>query len=282
MRLGIVAHRATPTNLSLAQAAPTDVEAIVLPPLAALHVLVPGDIALGRLDVRASLDGVEDGLWYLERLAALGVTVLNPPNALRLAHDKLLSATALTAAGLPHPRTVSVRNGNAEPPLSFPFVLKPRFGSWGRDVVLCENRMGWRRALMTLETRDWFSRTGALAQELVPPLGHDLRILVARGKVIGAIKRLAAPGEWRTNISLGATREPSVPPPVACELALLVAATLGGDLVGVDLLPAGPGRYAVLEMNGAVDFTSEYALRGDIFAAATGLMVGKRRLAAIA
>jgi len=183
---------------------------------------------------------VEDGLWYLERLAALGVTVLNPPNALRLAHDKLLSATALTAAGLPHPRTLSVGNGNAEPPLPFPFVLKPRFGSWGRDVVLCENRLSWRRALMTLATRDWFSRTGALAQELVPPLGHDLRILVARGKVIG------------------------------------------GDLVGVDLLPAGPGRYAVLEMNGAVDFTPEYALRGDIFAAATGLLVGKRRLAAIA
>jgi ribosomal protein S6--L-glutamate ligase len=282
MRLGIVAHRATPTNLSLAEAAPADVEGLVLPPLAALHLLVPGDVALGRLDVRASLDGVEDGFWYLERLAAHGVTVLNPPTALRLAHDKLLCAAALRSAGLPHPRTLSVRNRNAEPPLPFPFVLKPRFGSWGKDVLLCRDDAGWQHALTTLAARPWFTRSGALAQELMPPLGHDLRILIARGSVIGAVKRVAAPGEWRTNIALGATREPTVPPPVACELALSVAATLGGDLVGVDLLPAGPGRYVVLEVNGAVDFTPEYALTGDVYAAATGMLVGRRRLLAIA
>ena len=282
MRLGIVAHRATPTNLALAAEAPPGVEAIVLPPLAALHLLRPGDVALGRLDVRESVDGVEDGLWHLERLACAGVTVFNSSPTLRLAHDKRLTATVLTGAGLPHPRTVSVREGRYDPPLPFPFVLKPRFGSWGTDVVLCDNEEAWLRAASSLSTRAWYSRCGALAQELVPPLGHDLRILVVRGRVVGAIKRVAPPGEWRTNIALGATRRPVDPPPVAQTLALAAAATIGGDLVGVDLLPTGPGTYVVLEVNGAVDFTGDYAPGDNVFAAAVGALVGAPQLAAIA
>lgn len=282
MRLGIVAHRATPTNLALAAEAPPGVEAIVLPPLAALHLLRPGDVALGRLDVRESVDGVEDGLWHLERLACAGVTVFNSSPTLRLAHDKRLTATVLTGAGLPHPRTVSVRDGRYDPPLPFPFVLKPRFGSWGTDVVLCDDEEAWLRAVSSLSTRAWYSRCGALAQELVPPLGHDLRILVARGRVVGAIKRVAAPGEWRTNIALGATRRPVDPSPVAQTLALAAAQTIGGDLVGVDLLPTGPGTYVVLEVNGAVDSTSDYAPGGKVFAAAVGALVGAPQLAAIA
>ena len=282
MRLGIVAHRATPTNLALAAEAPPGVEAIVLPPLAALHVLRPGDVALGRLDVRATVDGVEDGLWHLERLAGGGITVFNGSSALCLAHDKRLTATALRSAGLPHPFTVSVHEGRREPPLPFPFVLKPRFGSWGTDVMLCADEAAWRSAVSNLSTRGWFSRRGALAQELVPPLGHDLRILVARGRVIGAVKRVAPPGEWRTNIALGATRRPVDPPPVAQELALAAAETIGGDLVGVDLLPTGPGAYVVLEVNGAVDFTLDYAPAGNVYAAAVGALVGGPRLAAIA
>jgi len=40
--------------------------------------------------------------------------------------------------------------------------------------------------------------------------------------------------------------------------------------VGVDLLPDGEGGWFVLELNGAVDFTSEYSLDGgDVFAAIT-------------
>jgi glutathione synthase/RimK-type ligase-like ATP-grasp enzyme len=177
---------------------------------------------------------------------------------------------------------VSVHDGRHEPPLPFPFVLKPRFGSWGTDVMLCADEEAWRRAVRDLSTRTWFSRCGALAQELVPPLGHDLRILVARGRVVGAVKRVAAPGEWRTNIALGATRRPVDPPPVAQQLALDAAATIGGDLVGIDLLPTGPGTYVVLEANGAVDFTGEYAPGRNVFAAAVGALVGGPQLAAIA
>jgi [lysine-biosynthesis-protein LysW]--L-2-aminoadipate ligase len=268
MRIGIVAHRSSETNLGLAGAAPPQFRAFVLDPHTALRQLAAGTAALGRLDVLDTVDGVEPGLWQLERLAARGVIVLNPATALRLSHDKAATASALRAASLPHPETRFVEHPYADAPLPFPLVLKPRFGSWGRDVMLCSDQRDYDNALQTLASRPWYRRTGAIAQELVPPLGHDLRVLVAGGEVVGAVRRVAAPGEWRTNVALGATRVPAEPPPKACALALAAAAALGADLVGVDLLPIGPGRFVVLEVNGAVDFGEIYAPAGDVFGSA--------------
>ena len=81
----------------------------------------------------------------LERLTAAGVEVLNRPSTLVAAHDKLLTARALRLAGLPHPHTWLIAEGMPTPAPELPLVLKPRFGSWGRDVVLCRTRGGPRR-----------------------------------------------------------------------------------------------------------------------------------------
>ena len=86
--------------------------------------------------------------------------------------------------------------------------------------------------------------------------------MVARDRVVGAIRRVAAPGEWRTNVALGGRREPLVPPREARELALAAATAVGGALVGIDLLPAEDG-FVVLEVNGAVEFTQAYSLGGE-------------------
>lgn len=255
----VVAHRVTPTNTRLGS---------VLTPAQALTRLGRGDVALGRLDILPSLDGVEPGLWALDRLAASGVTVLNGSRALVLAHDKLATATAMFAAGVSHPRTEHIAPWLPLPELEAPIVFKPRFGSWGRDVVRCEDADAIDRALEGLKESTWYEATGAVAQKLVAPRGFDLRLVVARGVVIGAVKRIAPAGEWRTNVALGARREPIVPPPEACSIALAAAAAIGGDLVGVDLLPADVGTWVVLEVNGAVDFTSAYSLGDDVFAMA--------------
>jgi glutathione synthase/RimK-type ligase-like ATP-grasp enzyme len=106
----------------------------------------------------------------------------------------------------------------------------------------------------------------------VPPVGYDLRLLVADRTVVGAVRRVAGPGEWRTNVSLGATRHPVVPPPAACALGIAAAVASRADFIGIDLLPVGDG-YTVIELNGAADFNETYSLPGrDVFHdAAAGL-----------
>jgi RimK family alpha-L-glutamate ligase len=259
----VIAHRVTPTNTRLGT---------VVSPAQAVARLQPGDVALGRLDVLPSLDGVEPGLWALERLAASGVTVLNGRRTLVSAHDKLATAGALFAAGVPHPRTVHVAPWLPLPELEPPIVFKPRFGSWGQDVVRCDDVEALERGLADLEGRPWYQATGAIAQKLVAPRGYDLRLVVAGGRVVGAVRRVAPPGEWRTNVALGARREPIVPPADACRIAVRAAEAIGGALVGVDLLPADVGTWVVLELNGAVDFNSTYSLGDDVFADAAAAL----------
>ena len=67
------------------------------------------DTVLGRLDVRPTLDGVEDGLWALCRVEDRGTRVLNPAPSLLACHDKLQTAILLAQAGLPHPVRPQVR-----------------------------------------------------------------------------------------------------------------------------------------------------------------------------
>jgi RimK family alpha-L-glutamate ligase len=260
MRFVVVAHGCTNTNTALAAAAEAlGVDASVLSPRDALRVLEPGDVALGRLDVRSGLDGMETGSVELERLAASGIEVLNRPSSIVAAHDKLLTARALRLAGLPHPHTWLIAEGMPSPAPELPLVLKPRFGSWGRDVVLCRTAAELDAALEQASLRPWFREHGALAQELVPPVGWDLRVVVAGGRIVGAARRVAAPGEWRTNVALGGRSEAVALPPLVRTLALGAAAAIRGDLVGVDLLPTRNG-YVVSELNGAVDFHPYYAL----------------------
>lgn len=262
-RVAIVGSLESPTNPVLEREwRALGIDACVLAPATAEAQLRRGDVALGRIDVRRTLDGLEPGLLTLFTLARRGVQVFNRPSALLAAHDKLHTARLLGDAGLPHPQTVHLRKGDPLPELVPPLVLKPRFGSWGADVTRCDTRAELEQRLAQLAERTWFVRQGVLVQELVPPCGHDLRLLVAGSRVVGAIRRRARPGDWRTNISLGGTPERAVPPAAACSLALAAAGVLGGDLVGVDLLP-GQGGFTVIEVNGAVDFDDpEYSTPG--------------------
>jgi len=278
MKFAVIAHRRSATNEALVAAARAwGLDSELADPRRALTLLEPGDVALGRLDVRAELDGIERGTGELERLAAGGVEVRNPPGALVVAHDKLLTARTLRLAGLPHPHTTLLSAALPATVPELPLVLKPRFGSWGRDVERCSTAEELEAALVRLQRKPWFRENGALAQELVAPRGWDLRVVVAGGRVIGAACRIARSGEWRTNAALGAQVEAVEPPPIAQALALAAARAARADLVGVDLLPTGNG-FVVLELNGAVDFRPVYAPCRDVFSDAVAALIGDAAL----
>ena len=251
------------TNVELvAEWCALGIEAELVAPTEARSCVDRGTVAVARLDVLPGLDGVEPGLFELLLLERAGETrVLNTARALLAAHDKRRTARLLAAAGIPQPATVHVRAGEI-PELEPPLVVKPPFGSWGRDVFRCESWTDVTRVLRDVRDRTWFRRHGAVLQELVPPRGHDLRLLVAAGRVVGAVERISAPGEWRTNVALGGTVRPVEPSGTARTLACRAAQAIGGDFVGVDLLPRDVDDYVVLELNGAVEFMPEYGLGG--------------------
>jgi RimK family alpha-L-glutamate ligase len=266
-RIAVVAGTVSETNLDIARSwRSLGLDAAVLSPADSLEWLSRGDVALGRLDVRRTLDGVERGLLELLELRRRGVRVLNPPAALIRAHDKLRTARALTRAAVPHPPTEHVTPRTPAAALCPPVVVKPRFGSWGTDVLRCDSPGELRAVIDAISDRAWFRRHGALVQSLVPPVGHDLRVLVAGGRIVGAESRVAAPEEWRTNLSLGGTSCAAIVPPRARAAALAAAQAVSGDFVGIDLLPHR-GGYVVIEVNGGVDFERRYSLPGrDVFA----------------
>lgn len=235
--------------------------AALLTPPQAVRGLGEGDVALGRLDVVRSLDGVEPGLDVLGFLEQRGARVLNRATALLNAHDKLLTARRLVQAGIPTPKTMFVRPDATKAALPAPLVLKPRFGSWGRDVLRCDSDAEVASTLELLRTRPWFRAQGAIAQELVTPRGYDLRLLVADDRVVGSAERVAAPGEWRTNVSLGGTRRQADASEEAVWLGLAAAAAIGADFIGIDLIPTD-GGHLVLELNGAIEFDEVYSLPG--------------------
>jgi RimK family alpha-L-glutamate ligase len=263
--LGTGSNETNPELVEAWQALGLDCE--LVEPAEARRRCADYDAALARLDVLPTLDGVEPGLLELYWLERDGFPLHNSARALLSTHDKLRTAVALRRARVPHPPTTRLtsRTGLVTP--SPPVVLKPRFGSWGRDVRLCQTRRDVQHCLDEFATRPWFRRHGVLVQEVVPSAGRDLRVLVARRGVVGAIERLAAAGEWRTNISVGGTKRSATPSPAACNLAVAAVAAVGADLVGVDLLPLADGGYTVIELNGAADFDDDYSLAGgDVYA----------------
>lgn len=200
---------------------------------------MPG-VATGTAD---RLESVVFRMDVLGCLETEGMPVVNRPRALEIAIDKYLSLAALARAGLRVPRTVVVQDAEAAraafAALGSSCVAKPIFGSRGRGIALVSTATAAATAVSA----------GGLGylQEFLPHAGWDVRVLVI-GDQTFAMRRIAAAGEWRTNISLGGRPEAFAPPTGWLELARRAAAAVGADVAGVDILPTDDGPV-VLEVN---------------------------------
>jgi ribosomal protein S6--L-glutamate ligase len=186
----------------------------------------------------------------LHRILAAGVPVLNPPRAVEAAVDKYLTLSLLEKAGIPVPATWVGESATdaleAFDSLGGDVVVKPLFGSEGRGLLrISERELAWR-------TFHAIERLNAVLylQRVVRHPGHDLRVFVLRGAVLGAMRRQAQSGEWRTNVSLGGRADACRVDPESERLALDAARAIGAEMAGVDLITdLDRGRQVVLEVN---------------------------------
>ena len=166
------------------------------------------DGVLVRMMPPGSLEQVVFRMDALHRIVAAGVPVLNPPRAVEAAVDKYLTLSLLEQAGIAVPATWAGESADDAlevfDAIGGDVVVKPLFGSEGRGLLrISEQELAWR-------TFHALERLNAVLylQRVVRHPGHDLRVFVLRGTVLGAMRRHAQPGEWRTNVSLG--EEPSL------------------------------------------------------------------------
>jgi len=188
----------------------------------------------------------------LHRLSALGVPVWNTPRAVEAAVDKYLTLSLLERRGIPVPRTWAGQTAEqalrAFDQLGGDVVVKPLFGSEGRGLSrISDPELAWR-CFHALE------RIGSVLylQKWIRHPGHDLRLFVLKGRVLGAMRRTARLGEWRTNVAVGGSAEAWRPDPAAERLALAATDAVGAVFAGVDLIEdLDRGELVALEVNAA-------------------------------
>lgn len=224
------------------------------------------DGVLVRLMPAGTLEQVVFRMDALHRLSDEGRRVVNPPRAIEAAVDKFLTLARLEQQGLPVPETWVGESATAAlgafDRLGGDVVVKPLFGSEGRGLVRVSDRELARRTFHTLE------QLGAVLylQRFIPHDGTDIRVFVIGDRALGAIRRHAAPGDWRTNVAVGGRAEAIAMEPELETLALRAARAVGAIVAGVDvILDAPEGRPVIPEVNAVPGWRA--------FAPATGIDV---------
>jgi len=210
--------------------------------------LAEADAVIVRTMPPGSLEQVVFRMDALARLEHLGITVINSPRAIECAVDKYLATARLLAAGIPVPPTVVCESSEsalaAFESLGGDVVVKPIFGAEGRGIVRVSDPELALRTFRTLERID----AVLYLQAFINHGGHDDRVLLLDGEVIGGMRRHSQ-NDFRTNISQQGLAESWTPGTDDIRLARTAATATGTCLAGVDLITTPDGRRLVLEVN---------------------------------
>ncbi len=182
--------------------------------------------------------------FYADIFDTMGKRTFPNYHTYKYAMDKIKQTALFNLLKIPHPKT-RVFYGNHQKSkilnhFQFPFVAKiPRGSALGRGVYLI-------RSEEELAEYNRMSRAAYIQQYL--EIKRDLRVVVIRGRPVHAYWRIAGPGEFRTNVSMGATISFDDIPEEGVALAVNTARMCQLDDVGLDICCSN-GRYWVLEAN---------------------------------
>ena len=190
------------------------------------------------------------GLAVLRQFEMMGVYTLNESVAIGRSRDKLRSVQLLSRAGIGLPVTVFAYDTNRIDELldivgGEPVIIKLLEGTQGIGVVLGETRKSARSVIEAFRG----ANVNILVQEYIKEAGGtDLRCLVIGGKVVAAMKRQGAPGDFRSNLHRGGSAKAVKITPEERSTAIRAAKVMGLNVCGVDLLRSNHGPV-VMEVN---------------------------------
>lgn len=179
-------------------------------------------------------------------LESLGIPIINPPECLEMATNKMLSSLILKKNGIPTPETIACENYksavDAFERLGEDVVVKPMYGSKGWGLTRLQDKGFAEYFFYTLARTDEIF----YVQKFYEHGNKDIRAFVVGDKVIAAMERQN--DQWCTNIAKGGTGKSIMLEPEAKMMAVKSSRLVKGEITGVDLIRTSDG-YAVLEIN---------------------------------
>ena len=190
------------------------------------------------------------GTAVIRQFEMMGVYCLTESIPLGRSRDKLRALQLMSRKGGGMPVTGfahSVENGRELIKMvgGTPVVLKLLEGTQGRGVVLAETYKAAESVI------DAFIELGAdfLVQEFIKEAGgSDVRAFVIGRRVVAAMERSAAEGEFRSNLHRGGSARPTKLSPEERRTAVKAAQTMGLAVAGVDILRSSRGPL-IMEVN---------------------------------
>lgn len=182
----------------------------------------------------------------------------------RYIESKFSSLLKFSQAGLPMPKTLQILDEKKlkilVKTLRFPLIAKKQMSSKGQGVFKIENFTQLKKIIKNLDLAK------IIFQKYIPS-NFDIRVLVVGEKVLGAIKRTAKKGDFRSNVFQGGKAEIYPLSAKLKNLALKAAKISGNDIAGVDIMISRNGQAYILESNRAPQFAT--------FQKVTGINVAK-------
>ncbi|MDC3415677.1 ATP-grasp domain-containing protein [Aquibacillus salsiterrae] len=203
------------------------------------------------------------------QLEQSNIPVINSAAAIEICDNKITTYQQLTKDSIPIPKTfvapkIFEKTEKVELDsfliienyLSYPFIIKEAYGSFGEQVYLIETRQQYVDKINELKGVPF-----VIQQFVATSYGKDIRINVIGGKVVASMLRKGN-GDFRANVNAGGSTEPYSPSPKEKALAIAAAASVGADFAGVDLLFGENGNPIVCEVNSNAHIQGIYESTG--------------------
>jgi ribosomal protein S6--L-glutamate ligase len=204
------------------------------------------DAVIPRIGASATFYGTA----VVRQFEVMGVFSLSESQAISRSRDKLRAQQLLAREGIRLPVTAFARStrdtqGVIDIVGTAPLVIKLLEGTQGKGVVLAETRKAAESVIDAFRQLD----ANILVQEFVSEAaGSDVRAFVVGGRVVAAMLRTGAPGEFRSNLHRGGSAEVTQLSKAERSTAVRAARVVGLSVAGVDMLRTGKGPV-VMEVN---------------------------------